>query len=147
MPNGKVIPNPFDSAVDTVERNLVTNGVPGAPVLRSVTVESRRVGTVVVQAHGLVRDATVNAVQGTVNAATTGGDVGGAVQTGANNIGKSVFCDSSIRYKVNPDTGKPVAADTKGAVDSIHKLGGIGTVSSAIQTAAKNVSSSISTGG
>ena len=95
----------------------------------------------------MVRDATVNAVQGTVNAATTGGDVGGAVQTGANNIGKSVFGDSSIKYKVSPDTGKPVSGDTNGAVDSIHKLGAIGTVSSATQTAAKNVGDSISAGG
>jgi hypothetical protein len=144
LPNGKVIPNPFESAVDTVQDNLVTNDVPGARVLQSVTVESCRVGTSIVQAQGLVRDATVNAVQGTVNAATTGGNVGGAAQTGADNIGKSVFGDPSIQYKVDPTTGKPVSASTEGSVDSIHKLGAIGTVSSATQTAAKNVGDSIS---
>lgn len=142
-----MIPHPFDSAVDTVENNLVTNGVPGAPVLRSVTVESRRVGTSIVQAQGLVRDATVNAVQGTLDAATIGGDVGGAVQSGVDGIGKSVFGDSSIKHKLNPETGKPVSAGTEGAVDSIHKLGAIGTVNSATQTAAKNVGDSISAGG
>lgn len=131
LPNGKVIPNRFQSAVDTVENNLVANGVPGAPVLRSVTVESRRVGTSIVRAQGLFRDATVNAVQGTVNAATTGGNIGAAVQSGADNVGKSVFGDKSIKYKVDPTTGQPVPASTAGSVDSIHKLGAIGAVSSA----------------
>jgi hypothetical protein len=141
VPNSANIPKPFNSAVNTVENNLIAAGVPGAKVLKSTTVESQRVGTAVVQAQGLVRTATVGAVQGTINAATTGGNVPGAVQTGLNNVGKSVFGDPSVTQKVNPTTGQP--DNTSAGVDSVRKLGAIGTVSSATQTAAKNVANSV----
>lgn len=137
-----VVPAGFRGGVDTVENNLISNGVPGATTLKAVTVQSRKVGTAVVQAQGLVRDATVNAVQGTVNAATSGGDVGGAIQTGASKVGKSVFGDASITYKVDPNSGKPVTASTPGSVDSIHKLGAIGTVSKSVQNAASEIGNS-----
>ena len=104
------------------------------------------------QAQGLVRSATLGALQDTVDAATTGGDVAGAVTGGLQNIQKSIFGDPSVP-KVTPVPAPPgsavvgnvgvhtgTASDT---VEPVKRLGAVKTITSTFSTQIADVAQSL----
>jgi hypothetical protein len=104
------------------------------------------------QAQGLVRSATLGAIQDTVDAAISGGDVPGAVTSGVQSIQKSIFGDPDVP-KVTPGPAAPgsavvgnVGVHTGTATDTVEpvkRLGAIKTITSTAQTQVANVAHSL----
>ena len=127
-------------AVNRVTANLTEVGVP--KVVEQTLLSSEKIGVTVLQARALVRGATVGAVQDTILAASSGGDVGAAIQNGAIRIQKSVFGDPDAPdAHVDPyDSESPTAP-------SIAQLGAVGSVTTSVQQAANDVSHVLNTSG
>ena len=87
-------------------------------------VQTEKVGVTVIQAQGLVRSGAVGAVQGIVDATTTGGNVTTALSGGATKIQKAVLGDST-------------------ATGTVRKLGAVGSLNKSVSDAAKAVRDSL----
>jgi len=114
----------------------------GLPKLAVPTTKGvQAIGTSFIQAQGLVRSATVGAVQGTITAVATGGNVPNAIKTGLNGIKKSIVGDPTVP-KVSASgvvTGVP-ALDTN---EPVKRLGAIKTVSTTVKKAVQNVAAAV----
>ena len=113
---------PTVKAVNTVAHNLTEAGLP--KVVETSLVQTEKVGVTVIQAQGLVRSGAVGAVQGIVDATTTGGNVATALSGGATKIQKAVLGDST-------------------ATGTVRKLGAVGSLNKSVSDAAKAVRDSL----
>jgi hypothetical protein len=113
----------------------------GAPrVIATSIVQSHRIGVTVIQAQGLVRSASLGAVQGVVTAAIHNGDVEKAFIDGGTDVLNAVFGDPDLDGKPagvapDPDTGLPVA--------STKRLGAIKSVATGFRNAGTAVSAAV----
>jgi hypothetical protein len=109
-------------------------------VITTSIIQSHRIGVTVIQAQGLIRSASLGAVQRVVTASTHNGDVANASVEGATDIRKAVFGDPDLDEGAggvapDPDTGLPVA--------STRKLGAVRTVGTGFRNAASATSAAI----
>jgi hypothetical protein len=113
----------------------------GAPtVVATSIIQSHRIGVTGLQAQGLVRSASLDAVQGVVTAATHRGDVKDAVRNGVTGVRRSLFGDSSLAGQPGGTVADP---DTGAQVSSTRKLGAIKTVTTGLKNAGTAVTTSL----
>lgn len=118
--------------------NLTKAGAP--TVVATSIIQSHRIGVTVLQAQGLIRSASLDAVQGVVTAATHHGDTKDAITKGVTGVRKAVFGDPSLAGQpggtvADPDTGAQVA--------STRRLGAIKTVTTGLKNASTAVGTSL----
>jgi hypothetical protein len=144
--NMPIVVGPISAATNNLATDIddASDSVGGPKLAGPLTSGAQAVGTSVVQAQGLVRSATVDAVTNVAAASLSGNPqaVGTAIQTGAGGIQKSIVGDSSVPL-VNPATGKVDSNSNLNTAAPVKRLGAIGTVSSTVQKAASNVGNAL----
>ncbi|MDH6244706.1 hypothetical protein [Mycobacterium sp. OTB74] len=133
--DGSVLPATV-AAVNQVANNLTNAGLPR--FFEQTLLSSEKVGVALWQAGTLARAGLVAAIQEPILAAAEGGDVGAAIQTGATLLQKAVFGDPQA-----PDVHVDPYDNTSPMAPSMAKLGGLGSVGTAVQQAFTDVISSI----
>jgi hypothetical protein len=114
------IPNAMNSAAEKTDGVIKALG--GPPVfVQTVSRSTQAIGTSFIQAQGLVRSSTLNAITGVNLAVVNGGDVNQAIQTGLTSIQRSIL-------------GNPGAP-----AGSVARLGAINTVTHTVQKAVSDV--------
>ena len=127
-------------AFNKVIGNLTAAGVP--KVVEQTLLSSEKVAIAVQQARVLVRTTTVSAIQDTILAATSSGDVGGAVENGVARVQKAIFGDPD-----KPDAHRDPFDTSSPRAPSIAQLGAIGSVTTSVKQAVNDVGESLNTSG
>lgn len=120
---------------------IVDNNTPSVvPKLATPIVKGAgEVGTSLIQASGLVRTASVTAVQNTLNSATglSNVPVGTSIRNGIDGVTKSVIGDSTVK-KVTP-IGNGLGIVTGGPTDTVSPVKRLGAIQTVTQTTANAI--------
>lgn len=135
--DGAILPGTV-VAINQVARNLTEAGVP--KVVEQTLLSLEKVGIAVQQARVLVRGATVSAVQNVILAATERRDVVGAIQDGFTGVQQAVFGNPDA-----PDAHVDPYDNTSPTAPSIAQLGAVGSVTTSVRQAVKDVGASLNT--